>query len=876
MGVSLPSGRLVFFFSDVEGSTRLLTGLGDRFAPLLAEQQRLVRASFAAHRGVEVSTEGDSFFAVFGSPLQAVMAAADVQRSLQAYPWPTGHAFRVRVGLHLGQAVLAGDNYVGIDVNRAARIANAANGGQVVISDEVAATLAGELPAGIGLEDLGRHRLRDIGVEHLWQLEIEGLPRSPDALRTLEAHPSNVPVETTPLVDRHTEVPELARLIAETPLVTVTGTGGIGKSHLAVHVARSLVDDFPDGVFYLDVAPIDTVETIAVELAGHLDLRIPSTGGAVDALLSHLRGRRILLVLETVDRHPGIAALLAQIAESSPSARVLVTARSPLHLRAERELPLQPLGIPGRGATLEEAAGSPAVQLFVQRARAVSPGFDLAPTNVGAVSAIVERLDGLPLAVELAAAGARVLSPAAILARLERSLPLPGGAAVDLPERQRTVRATVSWSYQLLDPGERRLLQRLSVFVGAFDLEAVEVVAMDGDARLGDGDGLEVLGRLVDRSLVHRVGSIDEDRYRLLGVIREFAAAELAAAGEDEGVRGRHARYCLEVARREAGRLDGPGEGPALAALERADDDLRAALQWATEGASPDHLGLRLVAALGRAWYLRGRVHEGASWLERALGADHDTPPDLRLAALHWLGVMLDEQHDNALAIWRLEEALGLARAMGDELTVARELNSLGVAHLNLGEHDPAESLFAESLALRRRLGETAAVAAVLTNLGLLALDRGMVEAAIEPLEEALAIDRTSGAEASVAYSSAALGTALLRGGRRDEALGLLRAALARFCDLDDADGVAEGLERLGEASRTEDPPYAVRLLLAARSIRDRERRALRPIDRAKEEELFASTARAVAPEELAAARADAGAMDLDAAVAYALAGHEG
>ena len=547
MATDLPSGRLVFFFSDVEGSTRLLTGLGDRFAPLLGEQQRLVRDVFDARGGVEVSTEGDSFFAVFRLPLDAVTAAADIQRALAAHAWPPGGEFRVRIGLHLGQAILVGDDYVGIDVNRAARIANAANGGQVVMSDETAAAIAGDLPDDVAVVDLGRHRLKDVGVERLWRLEIAGVLAGSGPLRTLEANPSNLPAEVTPLVDRQDAATALRQAIADHALVTITGAGGIGKSRLAIHVARTLVTDFPDGVFHLDLAPIERTETVVMELAILLGVRMPTSGDATDPLIGFLRDRRVLLVLETADRHPGIAAFLASAIERCPTTRFLVTARAPLHLRAEHELSLQPLDLPPRGADPESAAGSPAIELFVRRAQAVNAGFRLTEGNTDAVVEIVRRLDGLPLAVELAAGATRVLSPAAILTRLERSLPLPGTVAVDAPERQRTMRETIEWSARLLDRTDRDMLGRLSVFAGEIDLDGVAAVAMEGhdtDAV----DGLEVLSRLVERSLVHRVDA-DADRYRLLGPIREFAAAELAAAGDADATRSRHASVLAERGR---------------------------------------------------------------------------------------------------------------------------------------------------------------------------------------------------------------------------------------------------------------------------------------------------------------------------------------
>ena len=717
LAAELPSGRLVFFFSDVEGSTRLLADLGDQFAPLLGEHQRLVRAAFAAHGGREISTEGDSFFAVFRSALDALAAAADTQRWLAAFDWPRGHEFRIRIGLHIGQAIVAGDNYVGIDINRAARISSAANGGQVVLSDEMSDTVSGKLPADLRLIDLGRHRLKDIGVARLWQLEIEGLRTQSGPIRTLEAHPSNLPAQTALLVGRESELELLRQLIVGGPLVTITGPGGIGKSRLAVEAARDLLPKFPDGVFYLDLAPIDRIEMVVTELATLIGARIPPSGDVTDSLLEHLRNRRALLVFETADRLPGIANLVARITENCATIRLLVTTRTPLHLRAEQELSVQPLRIPQPGSSLESALGSPAVEVFVRRAQTVNPSFRLTAANVDAVCEIVRRVDGLPLAIELAAAATRLLSPSAIFGRLEQSLPLPGGAAVDAPERQRTLADTIAWSYDLLRPPEQALLQRLSVFSGDFDLRAIAAVASDAEQPdVDESSRLDALAELVDRSLLYRVEPGEGDRFRLLGMIRDFAAAKLAAAGASVAVRTRHARYTLDVAIREAELLDSAREMEALTALDRLGDDYRAALEWAIGADDHEHLGLRLAAALGRAWYLRGRVHEAESWLDRALAADQTAPRALRAQALHWLGVMFDERRDDARAIERLEEALAIQREIGDEGGIARELNSLGVVHRNIGNLEQAESLLTESLMRRRTLDDRAGVATVLTN----------------------------------------------------------------------------------------------------------------------------------------------------------------
>jgi len=872
-----PTGKLTFFFSDIEGSTRLLMALGDGYAQPHREHQRIVREAIEAHGGMEVSTEGDSFFVVFMDATDALSAAADVQRHLAAHRWPDGHEFHVRIGVHTGQAVVAGDDYVGLDVNRAARIANAANGGQTVVSDAARSAAGPSLPAGLGLRDLGRHRLRDVGVERLWQLEVPGVAGDFGPLRSLEAHPTNLPADRTPFIGREAETAALAALIEAAPLVTVTGPGGIGKSRLAIVVARSLIDRFPDGVFYIDLAPHDQFGSMLSELAMVSDTRLPPGDDPVDAFIERFAGRSALLVFDTADRMPDFGPLASRLLDACSDLRILVTARTPLHLGAEREFALATLDLPStRGSLPDSVAASPAVQLFLRRAQAVRPDLVLTPENARTITEIVTRLDGLPLAIELAAARIRVFPPEAMLARLDRRLPILKGGALDAPERQRTIHATIAWSYELLEPDERTMLQRLSVFADAFDLDAAVAIAADPGDGSHTSDPVDVLERLVDRSLVASVARSETTDFRLLGIIREFATDELETGLEAAAVRERHARYWLGIAEAEAAALDGPHERGALERFDRSADDFRAALEWVLgphlTGIDGDHVALRLTLALSRAWYLHGRAREASDYLERALAGDADAPSALRANALHMSGVMHDERRETARAVEQLETSLALLRTVGDPRLIARELNSVGVVARNSGDIDRAATLFEESLTMRRALADDAGIATTLTNLGVVAIDRGQYEEARTVLEEAVRLDRASGATGVVAYSSSLLGTVLLRTGRRDEALALLRAALATFAELGDVDGVAECLERLGEAILASDPEAAARLLAASSTIRQREDIPLRPLDEAVATRLMHEVEAAVDPASLAAARADAAAMDIEAAGAYALA----
>ena len=629
------SGTMAFVFTDIEGSTRLMSELGPAFPGLHAQHQRLVRAAIQASGGREVSTEGDAFFIVFPTAGQAIEAAASIQRALAAHDWPADAAIRVRIGVHTGYAVATAGDYVGIEVNRAARIAAAGHGGQVLVSDVAKVETAGAEPPDTAWHDLGRHRLKDIGVERLWQLDVAGLPSRFPALRSLDGQPTNLPAEVTSLVDREAEVAALIGLVAHAPLVTLTGPGGIGKSRIALRAAREMLERFGDGVFHLDLARYDRAAAVGPELWSVLGLRPPAPEDPVARLAEHLRDRELLLVLETPDRVTGIAALVGALGAGARRSRIVVTARGPLHLAAERELPVTSLAIEGRagGPPTGDAAiaRSPAVALFVERARAVRPGFEPDEADSRIVAEICSRLDGLPLAIELAAARLRLLPLPALLQRLAVRLPLLTSGAVDAPDRQRTLRSAIAWSYELLDEAERRVLQRLAVFVGPFDLPAAEAVA-----GLLDTECLDVLEQLVDRSLLVVMDDGSERRFHLLGTIREFALEALAQAGELEEASAKHARYWLDVARAEAPRLTGPDDTAAVARLERSVDEIKAALDWALGGAAPvdrdpsavpgtpvdparGALALELAADVGRFLWLRGRPAEGAAWLDRAL-----------------------------------------------------------------------------------------------------------------------------------------------------------------------------------------------------------------------------------------------------------------
>ena len=853
---------LAFFFSDIEGSTRLAAQLGTQaFAQALDSHRALVRDAFGRHGGREVSTGGDSFFAVFASPSDAVAAAVATQRGL-ARPIAPGVEVRVRVGLHVGHAVRIGDDYLGLDVNRAARVADAGHGGQILVSDAARAAL-GPLAGGLALRDLGRHRLKDVGPERLWQVEGPDLPAGPfPPPRSLDAHPSNLPAATAELVGREAERSRLAELLEASQVVTVVGAGGIGKSRLAIEVARSLVARFPDGVFYLELAPIPTADLAAAALLDVLGLPEATDGNALEVVRTRLRDRDLLILLDTTDRVAGVDRLVASLAAACPHVRLLVTSRTPLRIAAERELVIGPL------------PSNDGARLFEARARAVRPGWEANPESVAAIDRLVARLDGIPLAIELAAARVRILTPAAILDRLERRLPALAEGPSDLPDRQRTLDATIDWSHEQLGPEERRLFARLGVFVGPFDLMAIEGVA--GEA--GE-DALGLLERLVDRSLVIADRSSDEPGFRLLGPIRDFAVNALRRSGEEALIRERHATYHLGLVEGLAEALERGDDLGAVAAIERVEPEIRAALEWAL-GDGAAILALDMAGRLGRYWWVRGRVREGVGWLERALASDvagapaTDRPTLAR--ALYWAGVLLDDARRSDEARARLESALTLQLELGDERAVARTLNSLGVVARSQGQLERATELLTQSLEGKRRIGDERGVAVTLSNLGIVASDRGDHDQAAELMAEALAVDESSGSASGIVVSRVNLGSILVRAGRTDEGLDQIRRALPGIGELGDPELVAAVLTSLSQirlaASDPAGPRDAARLTLAGEELRRREGIPLLQVERDEADDLLRREAALLGPEAMASTRAEASVTDLDAALRLAVA----
>ncbi|MQB00902.1 MAG: hypothetical protein GEU78_11530 [Actinobacteria bacterium] len=716
---SLPTGTVTFLFTDIEGSTRLVHELGDRFEAVLARHHALLREVFAAAGGIEVGTEGDAFFEVFVTPQQAVEAAAAAQRALASEDWGGGIELRVRMGIHTGAGKLVGDNYGGIDVHRAARISSVGHGGQVLLSDTTVALLADLSEGGVRLVDLGEHRLKDLErPERLYQLCIDGLRTEFPPPRTMSAAVHNLPAGLTPFVGRTRELEEVTELLDSCRILTLTGPGGTGKTRLSLAVAENSLSKFVDGVFIVFLAAVDDDMLVGSTIAQALGLREHGATPIETSLKEYLADKRILLVLDNFEQVISGAGTVAELVGNAPDLTVLVSSRIPLRIAGEQEYAVPPLSLPEtvHPPSAEMLSHYEAVNLFVQRAQAVKPSFSLSDENADAVAEICRRLDGLPLALELAAARLRVMTPQEMVRRLDESLSLLTGGGRDLPQRQRTLRDAIAWSYELLDDDHKRFFRSLSVFNGGFTLEAVDgVVDPDG------GLGLDALELMVDNSLVRRTDTeLGTSRFWMLETIREFASECLDRGNEGDELRERHARYFCEFVLARSSKLT--MELEALDEVELDHDNVRAALRWAIDSGAAD-VALRMGAALWRFWQARGHLAEARRWLSESVRMP--AAADLTVERAHGamaLGSIAYWQNDFVETRRRYEEALELFRTVPKEEGLQEALYNSGFLWLLEHDHEPARKVFLESRALAERRGDKRGLANAAWGLAMSAI----------------------------------------------------------------------------------------------------------------------------------------------------------
>ena len=729
----LPTGTVTFLFTDIQGSTRLLHELGDDFGELLDQHHRELRDALARHSGVAVGTEGDAFFVAFETVADAVNAAADMQRALAELQARSGVDLWVRMGLHTGDAERVGDNYGGLDVHRAARISSAAHGGQVLLSAATAhqAHNSSRLNNGVRLAELGLHRLKDlVEPERLFQLCIEGL-RTDFPPPAATGNPLHLPPRLDEFVDRKREVTEVRALLADHRLVTLTGPGGTGKTRLSIEVGRKSAEEFPDGIFFVELGEIVDSSLVPSTVAKAMSLREEGSRPVIETVADYLRSKQILLILDNFEQVVQAAPVVSDLLRTTAELKVLVTSRTSLRLSGEHEYPIPPMSVPGPQLLpdLDKLPAYESIDLFLQRARSVKPDFTLTEDNAVVIARICEKLDGLPLAIELAGARARLLSPRELLARLDRCLSLLSKPGRDVPRRQRTLMDAIGWSYELLDAEHRALFRNLGVFRGGWTLEDAESV-VDPDGTLGI-DVIDGLDFLVGSSLV-RAWNPDESqtRFIMLQTIREYALRSLEDIGELAHLRMVHASNFAELADAAEPEIFSDVQyWPDRLDLEH--DNLRAALQRFID-AGETQRAVVMATRLWRFWQIRSHLTEGRAWLTKLLAhPDSKADPSVRASALIALGGLTYWQNDFVATRRCYEEALALFESTGDQHGIAEALYNLGFLWLIKGDMSRSRELHERSLTMYEDLDDELNVAYAKWGLAMsYILDRELDEAA--------------------------------------------------------------------------------------------------------------------------------------------------
>ena len=856
MKLGNPTETLTFLFTDIVGSTRLWEQEPQLMRAALARHDALLRSAVEGNRGTVVKMRGDGLHAAFADPLDALGAALQLQLAIGELNAGLGIALSVRCGLHAGAVERRDNDYFGGPVNRAARIMHAAHGGQVLLSQAVADAVAARLPDGVGLHDLGAVRLLDLASpERVHQVLHPRLHADFPPLRSLEATPNNLPQQVTSFIGRQRELAEIGDLLARTRLLTLHGAGGIGKTRLSLQAAAEAIDDYPDGVWFVELAPLSDARRVRQSVASVLGVKEEAGRPVQQALGKHVRDRQLLIILDNCEHLlQACAEVASALLQAGPKVRILATSREPLRVAGETTYPVPALAVPAPcdDPALPAWAQVEAVRLFMERATAAQPRFQLTQKNAAAIAAICHSLDGIPLAIELAAARVRALPVEKISERLcDRFQLLKGGDRTGLP-RQQTLRALIDWSYDLLTNGERALLRRLAVFAGGWTLEAAEAVAADGDMAAPEVLGL--LTDLVEKSLV----ALDAEghRYRLLDTVRQYARERLDAAGEDQATRSRHLAHYLALAEEARPELTGPNQGAWLARLDPERENLLAAHAWCDHAVRGAELGLRLVYAVKIYWLNRGLLGLGFRITLEALarpGARQRSLARCRgLTDAGQLGYFMG-RYGEVLAL--LEESLDIARELGDRTRVAGALQPLGMAYLGHGDPATARGYLEEAVAMARELGNKRELAGALNALAQLHRAENDLERAGPLYESVVALARELGDRESIAIGLLNLAMVSIGRGAADGARGMLVEVLVIAGEIGSKPATQSALEvaaglaaARGDAGRAAEF-YGVAETLAAQTGLQRD-----PADESFLAPLIAGAAQALGPAPFAAA----------------------
>jgi predicted ATPase/class 3 adenylate cyclase len=931
-----PTGTVTFLFTDVEGSTLLWEQYPDQARSAMSRHDQIVEDVVGRHDGVLVRPrgEGDSRFAVFTRATDALAGAAALQEALHVEPWSVPAPLRVRAALHTGEADLRDGDYYGTAVNRCARLRSVAHGGQTLLSRITYDLVCDVLPAGVQLLDLGEHSLKDLQrPEHVFQLAVDGLPSDFPPLKTLDSLPNNLPAQRSPLVGREKELAGIRALLlrGEVGLLTLTGPGGIGKTRLSLQVAADLIERFEDGVYFVPLESVGDSHLVASIIAQTLGVHESGGRPLFETLKDYFANKRMLLVLDNFEQALSAASMVAQIVAASPGLKVLVTSRSRLHVRGEHEFTVPPLSLPEPGGTSDLAALTQyeAVRLFIDRAVAIKPDFEVNNDNAPAVAEICTRLDGLPLAIELAAARIKILPPKAMLERLHNRLKLLTSGERDLPSRQQTLRGAIDWSYNLLSEDEQVLFRRLSIFAGGCSLDALEALCPRG-LKLDVLDGLE---SLVDKSLLQQgqhsviaggersviAGGEQPDgapRFRMLETIREYALERLGESGEEEDVAREHAEIYLALAEELEPQLHQPAQLAGFNRLEIEHDNLRGALHWSLERGEVG-IALRLCTALWHFWWVRAHLTEGRKWLEETLqlAASTGDKSHEHARALYALAVLCRSFGDAGSVLKYAEESVALAREIDDRSSLGCALTVQAIGLLMRGEPDaarssveqgvevlrqagragwdlatallrntmvllsrsepePARASIEESLALFRRAGDRWGTAQALNITGDVARAQGHYDRASALYTESLDLYRQLGVKRDIPASLHNLGHVALARGDNVHANEFFKESLRLHQELGNKQGATESLIGLSAvATAMEQPARAARLLGGIASIREALGVSMWPIEQATYDRNL-SAARAQMDEPTWQAAWEEGrAMNMERAIQFALEG---